>query len=114
MNWYIMLAFGGDNILERIYNTIKVMQDVPGINFEVREQVNNTNQSTGKVVGLQDKQHEIEYMNKLFMKNYNNYQYLYIGLFKETFFLKRWLLSKYSKNKLLDIIKKEVADEHIN
>lgn len=114
MNWYIMLAFGGDNILTRIYNMIKVMQDVPGINFEVRKQVNNTNEGIGKVVGLQDKKYEIEYMNKLFMKNYNDYQYLYIGLFKETSFLKRWLLSKYSKAKLLHLIKEEVADEHIN
>lgn len=114
MNWYIMLAFGGNDIQGRMYSVIKTMQDVPGINFEIREQVNNTNESIGKVVGIQDKKQEVEYMNNLFLKNYDDYRYLYIGLFKNSNWFTRKLLSNYSKNKLLQIIKKDIADERIN
>ena len=77
MNWYVMLAFGGNDIQGRMYSVIKAMQDVPGINFEIREQVNNTNESIGKVVGIQDKKQEVEYMNTLFLKNYDDYISLY-------------------------------------
>ena len=40
--------------------------------------------------------------------------YLYIGLFKDSNWLVRKLLLNYSKNKLLQIIKKDIADERVN
>jgi len=122
MNWYIMLAFGGDEhneIKQRIDNFIDKCKDVRGINFEVRRQVNNTNEADSKVVKMYDVQQEFSYMNELFLKKYLRYQYLYIGLYKNANDsiienIKRKLFLEKSKAELIDIFVWDLEDERFN
>jgi len=114
MNWYVMLALGGNDIDIRMHNIVHRIQHIPGLYFETRKKVNNTNQSLRKVLELEDKKAEVEYMNKLFLKNYNHYEYLYIGLFKNSSLLTRLLFSRFSKKLLLNKIIMEFPDERFH
>lgn len=119
MNWYIMLAFGGDDnkqIRRRINKFIKQIEHVKGLYCEIRKQTANTNEQELKVVKLTDVKKEYDYMNKLFMKKHKLYQYLYIGLFKESSLANafgRALYFNKSKNQLLDIFVWELENEYI-
>ena len=121
MNWYIMMAFGGNrltSIQDRIYKTIKHCQNVPGVFFEIRHSVNNTNKALNKRVSLRNDQQEIQYYNKLFLQSNKYYMYLYIGLYKNvkgSYTKELWRLfnERFSKNKLLKLFR-SLPDEHIN
>lgn len=108
LNWYIMIALGGKNRIERIFDIIDKMKDVPGIFFKVKEQVANVNgQINERVENPMEKSAEYAELNRLFMRNHNEYSFLYIGLYKEDKFwtnLKRNFLFKYSKKRILSII----------
>lgn len=119
MNWYIMLAFGGNNntsIRKRINKFVSQIEHVKGLYCEVRKQTANTNEEKLKVVQLGDVKKEYDYMNKLFMKKHKMYQYLYIGLFKEPSLANtfgRALYFNKSKKQLLDIFVWELENEYI-
>tara|TARA_Y100001951_G_C11136367_1_gene181058 strand:- start:39 stop:611 length:573 start_codon:yes stop_codon:yes gene_type:complete len=108
LNWYVMIAVPGKNRIERIFDVIQKLKDVPGIFFKVKEQVANVNGQIGvRVEQPMEREAEYNELNRLFMRNHTAYSFLYFGLFKDNNIwshIKRLILFRYSKRKILNII----------
>ena len=83
MPFYIMLAVGGKNKLDRIYDIINKTKHIPGISYKIKEQQANVRGELLERVNYSlDKAEEYAELNRLFMRNHLEYNYLWIGLFQ--------------------------------
>lgn len=83
MPFYVMLAVGGKNKLDRIYDIINKTKHIPGISYKIKEQQANVRGELLERVNYSlDKAEEYAELNRLFMRNHLEYNYLWIGLFQ--------------------------------
>ena len=83
MPFYGMLAVGGKNKLDRIYDIINKTKHIPGISYKIKEQQANVRGELLERVNYSlDKAEEYAELNRLFMRNHLEYNYLWIGLFQ--------------------------------
>jgi len=114
MPWYVMIALGERAKLHKEL-ILKAVKNIPGIYTETRKQ--SANIVNGKTVfGNVDIKEEYNELNKMFLRNNQSWEYLYIGLFQErTYYNKiaRLLFFNSSKSKLFTALE-GLPDEHIN
>ena len=83
MPFYVMLAVGGKNKLDRIYDIINKTKHIPGISYKIKEQQANVKgELLERVDYTLEKEQEYAELNRLFMRNHLEYNYLWIGLFQ--------------------------------
>ena len=83
MPFYIMLALGGKNKLDRINDIIAKTMHIPGISYKIKEQQANVKgELLERVDYTLEKEQEYAELNRLFMRNHMEYNYLWIGLFQ--------------------------------
>ena len=116
MPFYVMLAVGGKNKLDRIYDIINKTKHIPGISYKIKEQQANVRGELLERVNYSlDKAEEYAELNRLFMRNHLEYNYLWIGLFqsdkKLTERILRRLMFSRCKKMLLSSIEELNYDE---
>lgn len=95
MPFYVMLAVGGKNKLDRIYDIINKTKHIPGISYKIKEQQANVRGELLERVNYSlDKAEEYAELNRLFMRNHLEYNYLWIGLFQSDKKLSERILRK--------------------
>ena len=78
-----MLALGGKNKLDRINDIIAKTMHIPGISYKIKEQQANVKgELLERVDYTLEKEQEYAELNRLFMRNHLEYNYLWIGLFQ--------------------------------
>ena len=114
MPFYIMLALGGKNKLDRITDIINKTKHISGISYKIKEQQANVKgELLERVDYTLDKEQEYAELNRLFMRNHIDYHYLWIGLFEKETILRNILFSR-SKRMLLKSIEELNYDEAEN
>lgn len=109
MPFYVMLAVGGKNKLDRIYDIINKTKHIPGISYKIKEQQANVRGELLERVNYSlDKAEEYAELNRLFMRNHLEYNYLWIGLFQSDkklseIILRRLMFSRCKKMLLSSI-----------